>query len=160
MTAIAGFFAQLGDKSEWAVKALLDRKLAAEKTQPALEHAGSSPGKNYLQKKRDEAESGALRGQWLRAACEKVAGELEQHASEFRERELWNRSDSGAASEVIVNWAFLVSGSGEADFRRLVTEFDEQHRARGLSFALSGPWPPYSFAPALGKETAVRARTA
>ncbi len=150
--AITGFFAQLGDKREWAVKGLLDRPLAGQSAQPPAPLLADGPGKHYLQKKRLEAEAGELTNQWLRAACQKVAGQLEQQASAFRERQLWSGSESEAAAEVILNWAFLVTEDGETDFRRLVTELDEQHRARGLSFALSGPWPPYSFAPALGGE--------
>jgi gas vesicle protein GvpL/GvpF len=152
--AITGFFAHLGDKREWAVKGLLDRTLAGQTAQSPPPQLVDSPGKNYLQRKREEAEAGELTNQWVRTACQKAAGELEQQASAFRERQLWNGSDSDAASEVILNWAFLVPGGGEADFRRLVTELDERHRASGLSFALSGPWPPYSFAPTLGRETA------
>ncbi|MBZ5677691.1 MAG: GvpL/GvpF family gas vesicle protein [Acidobacteriia bacterium] len=150
--AITGFFAQVGDKREWAVKGLLDRPLVGQSAQPPRPQLADTPGKNYLQKKRMEAEAGELTNQWVRAVCQKAAGELEQQASAFRERQLWNGSDSNEPAEVILNWAFLVPGDGEADFRRLVTELDERHRAGGLSFALSGPWPPYSFAPALGGE--------
>ena len=150
--AITGFFAHLGDKREWAVKGLLDRTLAGQRAQTPPRQLVGSPGKDYLRKKRTEAEAGERTNQWLRATCENAAGELGQKASAFRERQLWNGGDSEAPSEVILNWAFLVAGGGEADFRRLVTELDERHRASGLSFALSGPWPPYSFAPALGGE--------
>ncbi len=152
--SITGFFAHLGDKREWAVKGLLDRTLASHGAPSPPLQPVASPGKNYLQKKRTEANAGER--QWLRAACEKAAGELEQQASAFRERPLWNGGESSEPSEVILNWAFLVPGGGEADFRRMVSELDERHRVSGLSFALSGPWPPYSFAPALGEETATR----
>jgi gas vesicle protein GvpL/GvpF len=152
--AINGFFTHLGDQREWAVKGLLYRRLAGRREDAEPRQLAHSPGVNYLRKKRTEAEVGKQASQWLRAACEKAAGELEQRASAFRERKLWNGSDADAPAEVIVNWAFLVPGGAEADFRRLVKELDEQHRASGLSFALSGPWPPYSFAPALGGETA------
>jgi len=166
--AITGFFTHLGDQREWAVKGLLDRTLAARRGadrstreaahvkahQGPMRQVAYSPGQNYLQQKRTEAQAGDQMSQWLRAACQKAAGELEQHASAFRERQLWNGSESDAPAEVILNWAFLVPGGAEEAFRRLVAELDEQHRASGLSFALSGPWPPYSFAPALGGETA------
>ena len=158
--AITSFFAQLGDKREWAVKGLLDRPLASQSAQSPPLQVMDSPGKSYLQKKRLEAEAGDLTNQWLRAVCQKAAGELEQQASAFRERQLWSGSESEAGAEVILNWAFLVTEDGEAGFRRLVTELDERHRASGLSFALSGPWPPYSFAPTLGKQTAGGEKTA
>jgi len=151
--AITGFFTNLGDQREWAVKGLLDRTLAARQKE-SLTLDAHSPGRNYLQKRRTEAEAAEQTSQWVKAACEEAAGELERRASAFRERPLWGGTDSDAPAEVILNWAFLVPGNGETAFRRLVTELDEQHRSSGLSFALSGPWPPYSFAPALGAETA------
>ena len=138
------------------MRGLLDRTLASRSAQPSPLQLVDSAGRNYLQKKRMEADARERTNQWLRAACQKAAGELQQRASAFRERPLWNRGEPGEPSEVILNWAFLVPGSGEADFRQLVSELDERHRASGLSFALSGPWPPYSFAPALGEETAAR----
>jgi Gas vesicle synthesis protein GvpL/GvpF len=147
--AITGYFAHLGDKREWAVKGLLGRPVAG---QSAEAPPAATPGKNYLQKKRSEVQAGELTNQWLRATCEKAAGELERHSSAFRERQLWSGSESGAASEVILNWAFLLAGGAEADFRQSVADLDERHRERGLSFALSGPWPPYSFAPVLDVE--------
>jgi hypothetical protein len=150
--AITEYFKHLGNQREWAVKGLLDRTLASQSAQSPPLQVADSPGKNYLQKKLTEAEAGERTNRWLKAACEKAAGELEQQASAFRERQLWNGTESRELSEVILNWAFLVPGGGEADFRRLVRELDERHRASGLSFALSGPWPPYSFTPALGVE--------
>jgi hypothetical protein len=155
--AIMGFFANLGDKREWAVKGLLDRTQAGRQGETegsTGDAAPHSPGKSYLHKKRTEAEAEAHMSQRLRATCQRVASELEQQASAFRERKLWNGSESGSPAEVILNWAFLVPVGVEADFRRLVTQLDEQHRSNGLSFALSGPWPPYSFAPALGTQAA------
>ncbi len=156
--AITRYFEQLGDQREWAVKGLLDRTLARERSTEAPDRPPGpltdSPGQSYLHKKRTAAKAVEQTSQWLRAACENAAAELEQQASAFRERQLWNGSDSDAPAEVILNWAFLVPGGAEADFRRLVTRLDEQHRASGLSFALSGPWPPYSFAPALDGATA------
>jgi hypothetical protein len=148
---IAGFFTHLGDQREWAVKGLLDHTVAARRG-VAERPPAHSPGKNYLERKRTETEAAERLSEWLTAVCQKAAGGLEQQASDFRERRLWNGSDSDGPVEVIVNWAFLVPGGAEADFRRLVQELDEQHGPSGLSFALSGPWPPYSFAPSLGRE--------
>ena len=152
--AVRDFFTHLGDQREWAVKGLLDRGVAGRPEAVNVRTGPSSPGRNYLQKKRAEAEAGEQMSRWLREVCEEAAGELEQQASAFRERKVWGPGDSDAPAEVILNWAFLVRKSGEADFRRLVSELDERHRSSGLSFALSGPWPPYSFAPALGAEAA------
>jgi hypothetical protein len=148
--AITGFFADLGRQREWAVKGLLDRNLATQQT-AGLAPGSASPGRDYLQQKRSAGNAREGLSRWLRATCQQAAGELQLHASAFRERKPLQAAEG---AEVIVNWAFLVPGGAEPDFRQAVGTLDAQHRLRGLSFVLSGPWPPYSFAPTLGSEGA------
>jgi len=145
---ITGFFEDLGNKREWAVKGLLDRAAPAKESR--LESEAQPAGKSYLQKKRAQAASKDAIRKELRAACEQAAAELKQQAQAFRERKVWKASQSPGQPELIFNWAFLVPAAEEAAFHQTVTRLDEQHRAVGLSLMLSGPWPPYSFAPALG----------
>jgi Gas vesicle synthesis protein GvpL/GvpF len=144
---ITGFFTALGGQKEWAIKGLLDRNLAGGR---ALANSArhNSPGTDYLRQKRTEMETKGELNQWLRATCQSAAGELQRYASAFRERKMWNAEDA----DVILNWAFLVPAASEAGFRQSLLKLDEQHSASGLNFVLSGPWPPYSFAPALGSE--------
>lgn len=149
-TAITGFFADLGRQREWAVKGMLDRPLATQQT-AGLAPSSGSPGRDYLQRKRGAGEAREGLSRWLRTTCGQAAGELQRHASAFRERKPLQAAEG---AEVTVNWAFLVPGGGEADFRQAVRTLDAQHSPRGLSFVLSGPWPPYSFAPPLGSEVA------
>lgn len=148
--AIAGFFANLGRQREWAVKGLLDRELATRQT-AGLPAGGRSPGRDYLQQIRSAGQAREGLSRWLRATCQHAAGELQPHASAFRERKPLKAAET---PEVIVNWAFLVPLGAEAAFRQAVGKLDALHSSRGLGFVLSGPWPPYSFAPVLGSEGA------
>ena len=144
---IEDFFARLGGQREWAVKGLLDRNLACG-SRPAR-FGDVLSGKNYLRNKRLEAEARERLGLQLKSSCEEAARELEETASAFRAHKVWMKSGKDPQVEVILNWAFLLRPSAEADFRRRVEELDGRHSATGLSFTCSGPWPPYSFAPKL-----------
>ena len=149
---ISGFFRDLGSKREWAVKGFLQR--AQPGVESEAESDEESAGKSYLGKKRAQAALKSAMRQRLRAACERTAAELKQQAQAFRERKVWKAGQAAGQPELIFNWAFLLPVGEEAAFRQSVTELDEQHRSLGLSLAISGPWPPYSFAPALGPAAA------
>jgi len=149
---IAGFFQDLGNKREWAVKGLLHRAPAGKESGPPSEE--ESAGKNYLRKKRAQVASKDARRQTLRVACEQAATELKQQADAFHERRVWKAGQADGQPELIFNWAFLLPPDQEAPFRQNVAKLDEQHRPLGLSLVISGPWPPYSFAPALGPPSA------
>ena len=149
---IAGFFHDLGAQREWAVKGLLHRAQPATVSSP-----GSEPepeGKSYLGKKRAQTALKETMRQVLRAACEQAAAELKQQAQAFSERKVWKAAKNAGQPELIFNWAFLLQAGQEAAFRHSVTKLDEQHRALGLNLVISGPWPPYSFTPALGPGSA------
>jgi hypothetical protein len=48
-----------------------------------------------------------------------------------------------------LNWAFLLSPAALEDFRVRLDRFNVGEAFPGLMLALTGPWPPYSFAPDL-----------
>ena len=151
--AIQEFFTRLGGQREWAVKGLLDRALAGQAEPPDGLAGEMSPGQRYLRNKRIEAQVREAINQRLEAACREAACDLGQNSSAFRELKVWTAGGSDTTAELILNWAVLLQPGAEADFRRRVEALDERHSASGLSFTFSGPWPPYSFAPALGAVT-------
>jgi gas vesicle protein GvpL/GvpF len=147
---IAGFFRSLGNKREWAVKGFLDRAHLDPEPDPGLDR--ESAGKSYLEKRRVQAAQREAARRDLRAACEQSAVRLKEQAQDFRERKVWKANQAANQLELIFNWAFLLPAGEEAAFRQHVAKLNEQeqHRALGLSLVISGPWPPYSFAPPLG----------
>lgn len=151
---IAEFFSGLGDKREWAVKGLLNRTSAREtllsgpRGEPGV---STSPGTLYFREQRLRAEGNRKLAQWLRETCQGAALELREHAAGFRERKVWQQGEGDRDAEVILNWAFLLAPSAEADFQRCVERLNAARASHGLSVVLSGPWPAYSFAPALGE---------
>ena len=148
--AVAGFFADLGDKQEWAVKGLLDRVTALERLgQPAEVEPERSPGARYFEQKRLKAQAEREFNQRLKEFCRQTAADLGTHAGGFRERNVLTPVAEGTEAEVVLNWAFLIPPGAMEDFRASLERFNNGETFPGLMLTLTGPWPPYSFVPDL-----------
>jgi hypothetical protein len=157
--AIGGFFSQLGDKQEWAVKGLLNRAGALERLassgRPAAEERApaASPGARYFEEKRTRTRLERDFNLLLKEFCRRAAAALGEPAGDFRERKVPAPVDAGTDDEVVLNWAFLLSPAALEDFRAVLERFNGLESFPGLTLALTGPWPPYSFAPRLSDDT-------
>ena len=47
---------------------------------------------------------------------------------------------------MILNGAYLVASGEEQQLREAVQELEERFGADGVTYELTGPWPPYNFA--------------
>jgi hypothetical protein len=156
--AITGFLDRVADREEWAVKGLLDRsgakgKLFSLKQAREAERLGAlSPGKRYFQEQRLWADCDQELQRWLQEVCRKLWGDLRDYAAEARERRLLSREATGNDKDMVLNWAFLVPEKASAGFQARIREANAQYSERGLVFECTGPWPPYSFTPALDLE--------
>lgn len=154
--AISRALDRLGDHEEWAVKGRLNRRaaeaplLAAARARSA---APASPGARYLEERRIRAGIGQDLNAWLQTLCERVAGQLREHAVEFRERAVGSKA-SEEEGVPILNWAFLVPCESVGDFRATVQRITATHAEHGVVLDCSGPWPSYSFCPSLEAEGA------
>lgn len=54
------------------------------------------------------------------------------------------RELTGRQEQMVMNAAYLVPAGDEA-LVAAVSELDSEHRARGLSLEVTGPWPPHNF---------------
>ena len=86
---------------------------------------------------------------WLKGICNAIMDDLIHQAAEFRRRRVLSQGSSENDREMVLNWAFLVNNSAVADLRERINRANATHAQQGLSFELSGPWPPYSFSPSL-----------
>jgi hypothetical protein len=152
--AIAGFFTELGDRQEWAVKGRLDRTVAlegalaaalGELNQPAVGKPERAPGARYFHEKRLKTEVERKFSERLKEFCRRAAATLGASAGGFRERKAL--PDEGA--EVVLNWAFLVAPAEIDNFRASLERLNRGAAFPGLRLALTGPWPPFSFTPDL-----------
>ena len=157
--AIAGFLERVAGQEEWAVKGLLDRARAEDalcrqmlaKDQAPL---ASSPGLAYMQEQRLRIKAKQELEDWLTEECSALLEELTPLASETCQRQVVSREATGADHEMVLNWAFLVPKRSAAELKKQVEQVNASQALSGLTFALSGPWPPFSFCPALEAEPA------
>jgi hypothetical protein len=149
--AIAGFFAQLGDRQEWAVKGLLDRAAALEDALRKLSRPAAaedrSPGARYFEQKRIKAQAEREFNRRLKEHCRQAASALNAAAGGFRERKVMPAEEGGA--EAVLNWAFLLAPAEITGFRAALDRLQGGEAFPGLRLVMTGPWPPYSFVPEL-----------
>ena len=155
---IAGFLKRLTDQEEWAVKGLLDRPGAKEKlfslklAREAESLEALSPGKRYFEEQRLRAACDQELQRWVQEVCREVWTDLRYYAAETRERRLLSREVTGSDKDMVWNWALLMPRQAVGGFQALIQDVNAQYAERGLRLECTGPWPPYSFTPALDME--------
>jgi len=156
---IREFLKSVRGKEEWAVKVLMDRGRAIEAlVSIRLEsHAETldtlSPGARYFREKQLRAQAEKEISQEIRAICDGVGTDLAVCAHKVKARSLAGGMLGESELDIIANWAFLVSVTKVNELRSRVLKAEEEFKERGLIFRITGPWPPYSFAPPLQMES-------
>ncbi len=150
---VADFLDYIADKQEWGIKVLLDRNKAARSFVAAeILTATVSPGRNYLQEKKKRAEGDRKSRDWARANIAEISSQLGLSVEELRPLKVLPREVDDKNQEVVVNWALLVRKTRREDLLAEIKALESTYLERGLTLELSGPWPPYSFCPALEED--------
>jgi hypothetical protein len=155
---IDGFLTRIKDQEEWAVKGLLDRHGAQEKlfslnlAREAESLEGLSPGKRYFEEQRLRAAGNQELQRWLQEVCREVWTDLRNCAADARERRILSREVTGSDQDMVWNWALLVPEKVVPGFKARLRDANARYAGHGLVLECTGPWPPYSFTPALDME--------
>lgn len=155
---ISEFLDWVTGKHEWAVKALLSRveitdRLVMERLADQSEALSTlSQGMRYFKERQIRAAVEKEIGSWIKTALKASSSEFVEASADWQRRDIVFRTQEGSDLETVANWAFLVEGANEDGFKARLDEANAKHNPFGLSFQLSGPWPPYSFIPALEME--------
>ncbi len=145
----------LSGKREWGVKSFVDTAVLGrwveandERARRLREEMGAkSAGGGYFARKRLEDLVRRER-EAAGASCARDSHALLSAAShEARANPLQRKDLSGHADEMLLNGAYLVEREREAYFHGLRDELESRYRALGVTFELTGPWPPYNFVP-------------
>jgi hypothetical protein len=138
---------------EWGLKLFGDPSIfrAMAQSGPALtslqeELASASSGKAYFIRKKLQSGVEAETQRMLTDCAIEVHQRLASAAREsahIRSAPAVQRGCSGTV--MLLNTAYLVEKSREAQFHEALTEMRGAFAEKGLSDALTGPWPPYNF---------------
>lgn len=154
---IADFLERVSGQEEWGVKGLLDRARAEEVLSREIQTSqgrpgGTSPGLAYLQAEKWRLKAREQLGRRVAAVCQTLIEALTPLAAETTARRVSFRPPTSPEQEVILSWAFLIAPPAAPEFKRRVEQTPAARSLPGLTFTVSGPWPPFSFCPALEAE--------
>lgn len=149
------FFQDTIDKKEWTLKGYVNRpqartrmtaiRLAAEKEQLAV----LSPGKRYFFEQKIKAAVDKDVAIWLKETERDILNITRDLSSGFSPCRLQSPDVTGRDEEMFFHGALFVPDRCMEDMRRLLSGWNTAHQDTGLLLELSGPWPPYHFAPVL-----------
>ena len=153
--AFGKFFQFAAGKQEWTLKGYVNlpqarARMSAERRAAEEEQlAGLSPGKRYFLEQKIK---GAV-DKDVTALLKDVGREIRNVAREmsigFSECRLQSREVTGSDEEMFFHGALLVPEGSVAALEGVIDTWNTRKEALGLQIDLSGPWPPYHFAPAL-----------
>jgi hypothetical protein len=154
--AIAGFLEDIAGKQELAVKAFLD----PQKTTDAVidsdaglrarrENLPESPGTRYLLERKLHETAARMAHRWGQGVAEDVLRELSARADKVRLLRLHASAVSGHGGDMILNAAFLLRSSESQAFRGCADRLALGLAPQGIELQCTGPWPPFSFCPAM-----------
>jgi hypothetical protein len=133
----------LHGRSEWVVALQRDTVQAAEhlaQMRDAMTHAkpDTAPGRNYLEKRRDEGE---LRAELRRLDDE--AALAARHSLGRVSKSAYDEPVVEDAGDVVARTTYVLRGEDEHRFADAVEGFNADWKARGYELSASGPWPTY-----------------
>ena len=156
--ALSKFFLDAAGKKEWTLRGYVNMqqarsevmaaRLAAEKEQLAE----LTPGKRYFLEQKIKGAVDKDVASWLKGIGGDVVRFAQGASSAFSERRLLSREVTERDSEMFFHGAFLVPDRSVAVLQGMTDEWNAIHEPRGLQLEISGPWPPYHFAPVLDTE--------
>ena len=120
-------------------------RLAEEKEQLA----GLSPGKRYFLEQKIKGTVDKDVAMWLKKMERDILNVAREAAAGFSECRLQSQDVTGRDEEMFFHGALLMPERSMAALEGMTDEWNKRHEAQGLSVELSGPWPPYHFAPVL-----------
>jgi hypothetical protein len=104
-----------------------------------------SAGRRYLEQKQQARRAAEEREALLARTADEAHARLAEVAEAARANPVQPREVSDGDREMFLNAAYLVRIDGEERFRRTLAALESELGAAGITFELTGPWPPYNF---------------
>ena len=111
--------------------------------------AGLSPGKRYFLEQKIKVAVDEGVAAWLKEMGRDILSVAKKMSVGFSDCHLQLQDVTGRDEEMFFHGALLVPDGSRAALEGMTDEWNRLHEAQGFSIELSGPWPPYHFAPVL-----------
>ena len=139
--------------SEWGLKVYCDGEVlrgALEAGSKSIRRmrdalAAASPGAQFFLRKKYATALDAEAAAAIAACGERVRRPLDGGVRETVEIALEPGAMHGWPTDMVLNVACLVATQSLPAFRRIVAALKKELAAEGITFELTGPWPPYHF---------------
>ena len=131
--------ARVDGAAEWGVKVVMAR----EQRDGAV---AATSGLDYIERKRAARERAEQTRESADAAAAAIHARLAEHAAGAELGRPHDRQLSKHDGEMVLNGSYLVARERESGFRALLDELAARYEPDGMTFELTGPWPPYHFA--------------
>lgn len=151
--ALGKFFQDTAGKQEWILKGYVNLPqartqmtalaLAAEKEQLDV----LSPGKRYFLEQKIKGAADKATTPWLKGIGDEIGMLAKETSVGFSKCRLQLREATGRDEEMFFHGALLVPDGSVAVLEDVMDAWNTRQEALGLQIELSGPWPPYHFAP-------------
>lgn len=151
---VQSFLDQVTGKEEWSAKAFLDLPtaeawlLTSQAPGEAPAQGPLAPGLRYIQSRRQHVHARQQFADLCHQTAEGVARMLTAQAVDVRVLRL-SAEEGDKDKRPVFNYALLLTSDCVGEFRERASAIEAQYAERGLSLHISGPWPPYSFCPAV-----------
>jgi hypothetical protein len=141
---LAAELARLEGLQELGVKAFIDTAVLRKRLRAAREVDGAQDsGRAYLQRKLLEREFEDELLSFAATCADRSHETLAAAAADARVSP--TQAPEIAGGDMILNGAYLVPFGGEEKLRDAVAALEARYGADGVSYELTGPWPPYNF---------------
>jgi hypothetical protein len=132
---------RLDGKVELGVKAFFDRTAAVSR-----DAAGAESGSDYLRRRQEEQLAGRDADAFVIDCARTSHAHLAEAALDARSNRPQAPELSGRAERMLLNGAYLVE-RGDTQLEAALRELEQGFGTQGVTYELTGPWPPYNFVP-------------
>jgi hypothetical protein len=153
---IERFIEEVSNKEEWSVKGFMDAQRTALWLQdhhpdfsPPDAATPQSPGARYLASRKRGREASNMARHWCQSLAQQLGERLRELAVDCRELKAQPPAITGKREEMVLNCACLLVREAVPELRALAEQLHAECSPQGLDIEVSGPWPPYSFCPAI-----------
>lgn len=141
-SAIQETFHHVSNCEEWALEATLDRQknidaLLADSLKSGRFDLPKAAGRRHLEEQKMRKILATELNTWLDSAIFKLQQKLKPVIHDVRPRQLGN--------DKVINFAYLVKIDEKLAFEQHIKSFEHDYENYGLTFRMTGPWPPYTF---------------